>query len=71
MVARAQRATLCELLTAALERHPDAPDKVPAFVSVVEEFPVTTGTNGTKIRTAELRRRAAEQLAAAETRGAR
>ncbi len=40
-----------------------APFKVPAYVNVLDEFPVTTGTNGTKIRTAELRRRATEQLA--------
>jgi acyl-CoA synthetase (AMP-forming)/AMP-acid ligase II len=36
--------------------------KIPAFVNVIEEFPVTTGTNGTKIRTAELRRMAREQI---------
>ncbi len=41
-----------------------APFKVPTYVNVLDEFPVTTGTNGTKIRTAELRRRAAAQLAA-------
>ena len=41
-----------------------APFKVPAHVNVIDEFPVTTGTNGTKIRTAELRRWAEEQLAA-------
>ena len=40
-----------------------APFKVPAYINVIDEFPVTTGTNGTKIRTAELRRWAAEQLA--------
>ncbi len=37
--------------------------KVPAFVNVIDEFPVTTGTNGTKIRTAKLRRWAEEQIA--------
>jgi acyl-CoA synthetase (AMP-forming)/AMP-acid ligase II len=37
--------------------------KVPAFVNVIAQFPVTTGTNGTKIRTAELRRWAEEQIA--------
>jgi len=37
--------------------------KVPARVEVIAEFPVTTGTNGTKIRAAELRERAAELLA--------
>lgn len=36
-----------------------APFKVPARVIVVPEFPTTTGTNGTKIRAAELRRQAA------------
>src|SRR5690349_17977159 len=36
--------------------------KVPARVEVLAEFPVTTGTNGTKIRAAELRERAAELL---------
>ena len=41
-----------------------APFKVPAHVNVIDEFPVTTGTNGTKIRTAELRRWAEEELAA-------
>jgi fatty-acyl-CoA synthase len=40
-----------------------APFKVPSYINVIDEFPVTTGTNGTKIRTAELRRRAQEQLA--------
>lgn len=37
-----------------------APFKVPARVVVIPEFPTTTGTNGSKIRTAELRRRAAD-----------
>jgi len=37
--------------------------KVPARIEVLAEFPVTTGTNGTKIRAAELRERAAELLA--------
>jgi len=37
--------------------------KVPAHINVIEEFPVTTGTNGTKIRTAELRRWAEQQVA--------
>jgi hypothetical protein len=36
---------------------------VPARVEVLAEFPVTTGTNGTKIRAAALRERAAELLA--------
>jgi acyl-CoA synthetase (AMP-forming)/AMP-acid ligase II len=40
-----------------------APFKLPAAVNVIDAFPVTSGTNGTKIRTAELRRWAAEQLA--------
>lgn len=40
-----------------------APFKVPAHVNVIDEFPTTTGTNGTKIVTAELRRRAARQVA--------
>lgn len=39
--------------------------KVPARVNVIGEFPVTVGANGTKIRVAELRRRAAEQVTAA------
>jgi acyl-CoA synthetase (AMP-forming)/AMP-acid ligase II len=34
--------------------------KVPARILVLDEFPVTTGTNGTKIKTAALRERAAE-----------
>jgi fatty-acyl-CoA synthase len=52
-----------ELLAFCRERL--APFKVPAFLNVIDEFPVTTGTNGTKIRTSELRRWAAEQLTAA------
>ncbi len=36
--------------------------KVPTRIEVLAEFPVTTGTNGTKIRAAELRERAAELL---------
>ena len=36
--------------------------KVPARIEVLDAFPVTTGTNGTKIRAAELRERAAELL---------
>jgi acyl-CoA synthetase (AMP-forming)/AMP-acid ligase II len=40
-----------------------APFKVPAVVNLIDEFPVTTGTNGTKIRSGELRRRAQNQLA--------
>jgi fatty-acyl-CoA synthase len=40
-----------------------APFKVPAHINVIDEFPVTTGTNGTKIRTAELRRWAEQQVA--------
>jgi acyl-CoA synthetase (AMP-forming)/AMP-acid ligase II len=36
--------------------------KVPARIEVLDAFPVTTGTNGTKIRTAELRERAAQLL---------
>jgi acyl-CoA synthetase (AMP-forming)/AMP-acid ligase II len=39
-----------------------APFKVPSYLNIIDEFPVTTGTNGTKIRTAELRRLAAEQV---------
>jgi fatty-acyl-CoA synthase len=46
-----------------------APFKVPAYLNLVDEFPVTTGTNGTKIRTAELRRWAQEQVAAASAGG--
>jgi acyl-CoA synthetase (AMP-forming)/AMP-acid ligase II len=42
-----------------------APFKVPARVNVIDEFPITMGTNGTKIRVAELRRWAEEQVAAA------
>jgi len=37
--------------------------KVPARIEVLAEFPVTTGTNGTKIRAAALRERATELLA--------
>jgi fatty-acyl-CoA synthase len=36
--------------------------KVPARIEVLDAFPVTTGTNGTKIRAAELRERAVELL---------
>jgi fatty-acyl-CoA synthase len=36
--------------------------KVPSIVNVISDFPVTTGPNGTKIRAAELRRRAERQL---------
>ena len=36
--------------------------KVPARIEVLDAFPVTTGTNGTKIRAAELRERAAQLL---------
>ena len=39
-----------------------APFKVPSRVVIVPEFPTTTGTNGTKIRAADLRARAAELL---------
>ncbi|QEC47050.1 AMP-binding protein [Baekduia soli] len=46
-----------------------APFKVPARINVIDAFPVTVGTNGTKIRTAELRRWAAEQLGAGGPRG--
>jgi fatty-acyl-CoA synthase len=42
-----------------------APFKVPAYINVIDEFPVTTGPNGTKIRTAELRRWAEQQVAGA------
>lgn len=42
-----------------------APFKVPTLLRVIAEFPVTTGTNGTKIRTAELRQWAERELAAA------
>ena len=37
--------------------------KVPTRIEVLAEFPVTTGTNGTKIRAAALRERATELLA--------
>ena len=37
--------------------------KVPARVEVLDAFPVTTGTNGTKIRAAALREWAAKLLA--------
>ncbi len=39
--------------------------KVPARIAVLDAFPVTTGTNGTKIRANELRERAAELLGGA------
>ena len=42
-----------------------APFKVPAYINIIDEFPITTGTNGTKIRTAELRRWAEQQVAGA------
>ena len=38
--------------------------KVPTRIEVLDAFPVTTGTNGTKIRANELRERAAEMLGA-------
>ncbi len=41
-----------------------APFKVPTLLRVIAQFPVTTGTNGTKIRTAELRTWAERELAA-------
>ncbi len=56
-------ATTTEELTAFC-RDQLAPFKVPAHVNLVDEFPTTTGTNGTKIVTAELRRRAERQVAA-------
>lgn len=37
--------------------------KVPSRVIVIDEMPVTTGTNGSKVRTVELRRMAQELLA--------
>ena len=55
-------ATSAEELTAFC-RDQLAPFKVPAHMNVIDEFPTTTGTNGTKIVTAELRRRAARQAA--------
>jgi fatty-acyl-CoA synthase len=39
-----------------------APYKVPSRLVVLDEFPLTSGTNGAKIRTTELRRRAAAML---------
>jgi acyl-CoA synthetase (AMP-forming)/AMP-acid ligase II len=39
-----------------------APFKVPARLRILDAFPLTTGTNGAKIRTSELRRRAAAML---------
>jgi fatty-acyl-CoA synthase len=47
-----------------------APFKVPSHVNVIDEFPTTTGTNGTKIVTAELRRRAQRQVALTGARSA-
>ncbi|HEY3682187.1 MAG TPA: AMP-binding protein [Streptosporangiaceae bacterium] len=44
-----------------------APFKVPARVVIVPEFPTTTGTNGTKIRAAELSRQAADLFPPEET----
>jgi fatty-acyl-CoA synthase len=43
--------------------------KQPTLLNIIDEFPVTTGTNGTKIRTAELRRWAEQQLAGREPQG--
>ena len=43
--------------------------KVPARVEVLDAFPVTTGTNGTKIRAAELREWAAQLIGRARKRG--
>jgi fatty-acyl-CoA synthase len=39
--------------------------KVPSYLNIIDEFPVTVGTNGAKIRTAELRQRAIAQVASA------
>ncbi|MCU1673645.1 MAG: AMP-binding protein [Frankiales bacterium] len=47
-----------------------APFKVPSRLRVVAEFPTTTGTNGEKIRTAELRAWAAEDLGTPASEGA-
>lgn len=41
-----------------------APFKVPARVLVIDEMPVTSGTNGSKVRTAELRKLAQQLIVA-------
>lgn len=60
--------TLCPGASAAAEELLDhcraelAPYKVPTRLVVLDEFPLTSGTNGAKIRAGELRRRAAAML---------
>ena len=49
-----------ELLAFARDRL--APFKVPSRINVISAFPVVTGPNGTKIRTSELRRWAADEI---------
>ena len=61
-VQRAPGGTVTEEQLIELCRSRLAAFKVPALVNLIDEFPVTTGTNGTKIRAAELRRRAELQL---------
>ena len=39
---------------------------MPTRIEILDVFPVTTGTNGTKIRAAELRERAAALIAQSE-----
>jgi acyl-CoA synthetase (AMP-forming)/AMP-acid ligase II len=55
--AEADEAALLDYCRASL-----APFKVPSAIVVLDEFPVTVGTNGTKIRTVELRRMAEERM---------
>jgi fatty-acyl-CoA synthase len=55
--ASADEAALLDYCRASL-----APFKVPSAIVVLDEFPVTVGTNGTKIRTVELRRMAEERM---------
>jgi acyl-CoA synthetase (AMP-forming)/AMP-acid ligase II len=43
-----------------------APFKVPTRLRIIDEWPLTTGTNGAKIRTDELRREAASMLTEGE-----
>jgi acyl-CoA synthetase (AMP-forming)/AMP-acid ligase II len=43
-----------------------APFKVPTRLRILDEWPLTTGTNGAKIRTTELRREAASMLTEGE-----
>jgi fatty-acyl-CoA synthase len=67
-VQRIAGATVTEEELRAFCRERLARFKVPAYLNLIDAFPVTAGTNGTKIRTAELRRWAEDQVAASSGR---